>query len=119
MKNLFASVLMALVPLGAAQAGEHFACNANALTRTEREHYQALTKTILSSIQEKQELKDGYAFRLPPTSLMNAAEWVSFERKCCPFFTFGVEQTRDQGPLWLRLTGAEGVKAFIRAEFQL
>ena len=50
---------------------------------------------------------------------MTAAEWVSFERKCCPFFAFTLEQPKDLGPLWLRITGSEGVKAFIEEEFQL
>lgn len=37
----------------------------------------------------------------------------------CPFFTFQVELERKQSPLGLRLTESEGVKAFIRSEFQL
>jgi hypothetical protein len=44
------------------------------------------------------------------------AEWVTFEHRCCRFFTFAMEQARDDGPLWLRITGSPGVKAFIRAE---
>jgi hypothetical protein len=50
---------------------------------------------------------------------MTAAEWVSFERKCCPFFAFELEQAKDQGPFWLRITGSEGVKPFIVEEFGL
>jgi hypothetical protein len=48
---------------------------------------------------------------------MTAAEWVSLERKCCPFLAFEIEQPKDQGPVWLRITGPEGVKAFIEEEF--
>jgi hypothetical protein len=50
---------------------------------------------------------------------MAAAEWVSYERKCCPFFTFALEQSADGGPVWLRITGPEGVKVFIREAFGL
>jgi hypothetical protein len=113
------SALMALVPLAGARAGERFACNAKALSPTERLRYQELTRQLTAAMQEKVELKDGYGFRLPTGSLMTAAEWASFERRCCPFFTFVLEQVRDEGPVWLRLTGSDGVKRFIRTELQL
>lgn len=119
MKTLLASLLMALLPLSTADAGEKFACNMRAMTATERARYQELTKALLTATQEKRELPNGYGFRLPPSSLLTAAEWISLERKCCPFFTFDMEQARDAGPVWLRITGTEGVKTFIRAEFQL
>jgi hypothetical protein len=102
-----------------AGAGEHFACNAKALSSTERARHDELTKTLAAAVKEKVELKDGYGFRLPASALGGAAEWISFERRCCPFFTFVLEQTRDEGPLWLRLTGSEGIKQLIRAELKL
>lgn len=119
MKAMLASILLALFPFTGAIAKEHFACNANALSAAERARYQEITKTLLTTVQEKAELKNGYGFRLPAMSLMSAAEWISLERRCCPFFTFEVEQARDQGPVWLRVTGSDGVKEFIRAEFGL
>lgn len=118
MKPLLVCALLALVPLGAA-ARERFACNLKALSTTERARYQEVTKALIAATQEKRELPNGYGLRLPAASLLTAAEWVSLERRCCPFFTFELEQARDEGPLWLRITGAEGVKAFIRSEFQL
>jgi hypothetical protein len=93
---------------------KRFACNVNGLTA----RYQELSRALFSAIQDKSELRDGYAFRLPSASLMTVAEWVSLERKCCPFFAFGIEQPKDQGPVWLRITGPEGVKAFIEEELQ-
>jgi hypothetical protein len=38
------------------------------------------------------------------------------ERLCCPFFEISLRFERDGGPLWLRLTGREGIKDFIKAE---
>jgi hypothetical protein len=119
MKTLLVSMLMVLLPLVSAHAGEHFACNMKALSAAERARYQEVTKALLEAAQEKRELSNGYGFRLPAASLMSAAEWVSLERRCCPFFTFEIEQSRDEGAVWLRVTGSEGVKAFIRAEFQI
>ena len=118
MKGLITSLLISLVALSSDRAAERFACDMNTLTSSERTRHQELSRTLLAEVQEKKELKNGYAFRLPSETLMKAAEWVSFERKCCPFFTFEMEQARDRGPLWLRITGSEGVKAFIREEFQ-
>src|SRR6266850_4899343 len=101
MKTLLASLLMGLVAFGSIAAGERFACNMKALTSEERVRHQELSRTMFAAVQEKRELRNGYAFRLPPADLMTTAEWVSFERKCCPFFVFELEQAKDQGPLWL------------------
>ncbi len=118
MKAMLWFALMALVSLGSATAAERFACNAKALSQPERARYQDLTQRLFAAVQENRELSDGYGFRLPPGELIAVAEWVGLERRCCPFFTFTLEQTRDGGPLWLRVTGPAGVKAFIREEFQ-
>jgi glyoxylase-like metal-dependent hydrolase (beta-lactamase superfamily II) len=96
-----------------------FACNPHALTSEERELYHGLTKVLFSSVEESRELADGYAFRLSPAvSLSSAAEWTELESKCCPFFDFHLEKSREHGALWLRLTGTPGVKQFIREEFR-
>jgi hypothetical protein len=118
------SVLLALISLlplvpAAALGGEKFACEMNALTKAERARHGELSHALLGAVVEKKELADGYGFRLPADELTRAAEWVSLERKCCPFFTFELEQARDGGPLWLRIKGTEGVKAFIKTEFGL
>ena len=39
------------------------------------------------------------------------------ERKCCPFFDFGIEVARESGPVWLRLSGRRGVKDFLSQAF--
>jgi len=118
MRTLMAVMLAALVTAGSVSA-EEFGCNRNALSKEDRARHQALSQALLGAVQERRELADGYAFRFPAETLLFAAEWVSFERKCCPFLTFVLEQTRDQGPLWVRVTGSEGAKAFIKEEFGL
>lgn len=111
---------LGLMPVASvALGGERFACEMNALTRTERARHQDLSHALLGSVREKKELPDGYGFRLSADMLTKAAEWITLERKCCPFFTFELEQSRDSGPLWLRVKGPEGVKELIRAEFGL
>jgi len=119
MRLLLIGVLTSLVSAGSAGAGERFACNLNALTKVERAAYAKLARGLMAAVEERQELEHGYAFRLPAGMLMAAAEWVSYEKRCCPFFTFELTVARDDGPVWLSVTGSEGVKPFIREEFGL
>lgn len=98
-----------------------FACNLSALTASQRARHQQLGRELLAAVLEIQELPDGYAARLPSDSdsVLRAAEFITLERLCCPFLSLAVELVQNQGPVWLRITGAEGVKPFIRAEFKL
>jgi hypothetical protein len=118
MKTLLGFLMMASASVGPIAAGEKFVCNMSTLTSAERAHHRELSQSLFAAVEEKRELPDGYGFRLPPSELMTLAEWVSFERTCCPFLTLAIEQTRDRGPLWLRITGSEGAKPFIAAEFE-
>jgi hypothetical protein len=101
------------------KAGEApFMCVLGALDAKQRERHQALAKQLHESIQEVKELPNGYAFRLPGDTLtiLSVAEWTTFERLCCPFFTFALEIDGEGKPLWLRMTGRDGVKEFMRSE---
>jgi hypothetical protein len=96
-----------------------FYCNLKALSTKERERHRQLTREIEQARVETIELANGFAFRFleGTISLAELAEWVSAERKCCPFFDFEIELQGDNGPLWLKLRGKEGVKTFMRSEF--
>ena len=95
-----------------------FYCRLDALTSEERERHLALWKRLKASQQGVRELDNGYAIGFPGDSktLMDVAEFISRERRCCPFFTFEVEVAGEDKPLWLRLTGSRGVKEFIKSE---
>ncbi|MGH9426236.1 MAG: hypothetical protein ACRD2L_08035 [Terriglobia bacterium] len=96
-----------------------FACNVAGISAEQRPRYMALAKKLISAKQEVRELKDGYAFRFSSESstIQELAEFIAFERLCCPFFDFEMVIEREGGPAWLRLRGREGVKEFIRIEF--
>ena len=96
-----------------------FFCDMSALTTEARARHRALATQIRPAIVRFSELDDGYAaeFAMTDETLMRLAEFVSLERLCCPFFTLAVEVGRERGPLSLRITGRDGVKPFIRAEF--
>ena len=51
-------------------------------------------------------------------SIGDLVAWVGLERRCCSFFRFQLEFGGEAGPVTLRLTGREGVKDFIRSEFE-
>jgi hypothetical protein len=101
--------------------GSTFHCNLKALNTKERARHLLLTLEIERARVETIELANGFAFRFQDgtVSLADLAEWVSAERKCCPFFDFEIEQQADNGPLWLKLRGKEGAKAFMRGEFRI
>jgi hypothetical protein len=95
------------------------ACNLNALDKEQRQRHQSLTAQLRAAVEETRELPDGYSFRLPSdeATIQRMAEWITLERRCCPFLAFGLEAGRENGPLWLSLTGREGVKPFMKIEF--
>ena len=95
-----------------------FACDMHAIPLESRAAHQSNTERLFSLVQQVQELPNGYTFRLPnETDVWKlAAEFVDLERLCCPFFAFSLEIEGQSGPIYLTLTGREGVKSFILAE---
>jgi hypothetical protein len=98
-----------------------FACNINGMTKEQRERYGVLVKALDIKNRHLQELSDGFRFELPQasTSIVDAAEWISYERLCCPFFSFSLELDTGDDKVHLSLRGPDGIKPFIRAEFEI
>ena len=98
-----------------------FYCNTKSLSKEEWAHKGQISEKMRSARVEIKELPNGYAFRYQPggVSLMELADWVESEARCCPFFDMGIRVEHEGGPVWLTLTGNEGVKQFIRSEFKL
>lgn len=96
-----------------------FACNVAGLTTEQRQRYVVLVKKLDSTKQDVRELADGYAIRfsVEASTIQDLAEFITYERLCCPFFDLEMVVEREGGPAWLRLRGRKGVKEFIRTEF--
>jgi hypothetical protein len=94
------------------------ACDMTAIPPDQRPVHLARGRELFSQIEETRELSNGYEFRLSdgPHVIKELAEFISFEKLCCPFLHFVIEVEAENGPLWLRLSGREGVKDFIREE---
>lgn len=88
-----------------------FACNLQAIPATDRERHVREAPLLFQRMQEQQNLPDGLAFRFTADDYLAVADYIAYDRLCCPFFTFALEVTPNQGPVWLRITGPDGVKA--------
>ena len=99
-----------------------FACNAFALSpEVRKRHFEELGPALLKLKKSIRELPDGYEleFLADSKSYQLLTEWAFQERLCCPFFDIDLRFDRENGPLWLRLTGRPGTKEFIKEEFDL
>jgi hypothetical protein len=98
-----------------------FYCNIGAFDEAERPRHKELTEKLIASRAEIAETEKGYEFQFRPSTISVAelADWVAAESKCCPFFDFQIDVERGGRLLRLRLSGDEGVKPFMRAEFQI
>lgn len=79
---------------------------------------EQVAQDLFTGVEQTEELPDGFAFRFPASEPWpsRALEFIVSERECCPFFQFTLTFEPDGGPLWLRLNGPSGAKAFIEAE---
>lgn len=96
-----------------------FACNRLALSPEQRKrHFDEVGPKLLAVRKDVRELANGYEFEFPadPATVMLVAEWAAFERACCPFFDIELRLEREGGPFWLRVTGRDGVKQFMRVD---
>src|SRR5258708_1139482 len=88
-------------------------------TAQQRARHKQVREKLMGWKKEIGGREKGYEFQFRPggVSVAELAEWVVAESKCCPFFDFHIDLEREGKLLCLRLTGEEGIKAFIRAEF--
>lgn len=98
-----------------------FYCNSKALTAEERAHHKRLGDKLTRARKALVETEKGYEFQFSPSDVTIAelADWVVAESKCCPFFDFHIDLENEGKRICLRLTGEEGIKQFMRAEFSL
>src|SRR5690349_1259027 len=84
----------------------------------QRPVHLAKSRELFSQIDETRELPNGYEFRFAddPNVLTRLVDFISLEKLCCPFLRFEIAVEAENGPVWLRLTGRDGVKEFIQEE---
>lgn len=96
------------------------ACVPAAIPATERAAHFRLGKELFGTqCQQRVDADGGFAFRFASGSFEQLARFVVNERKCCPFLRIELCSDPGDGPVWLRLTGPEGTRAFLTAELEL
>jgi hypothetical protein len=117
-------------PAASAVAAEPLVCRLDALSASQRSRQQVLAERLARAIVEKTELPNGFLFaldlsRLPadaagaPFCVVEVAEWVDLEARCCPFLDFGIELPGKGSLVRLLLTGGKGVKEFLENELPM
>jgi hypothetical protein len=53
-----------------------------------------------------------------PELFLSVAEWITLERRCCPFLSFSLEFDADPPSIRLRLVGGEDVKRFLHTQLE-
>lgn len=91
------------------------ACDLTAIDEDERQFHRRTSEAVFDAVEGLRELPDGYAFQLSPETdiIQKTGTFISGERRCCPFFHFTLEVEPNRGPVWLKLTGRDGVKQYI------
>lgn len=96
------------------------ACVPGAIPEAERPlHFALIRRLFDETVEEREPIPNGYAFRFPADALEPLSRFLLNERKCCPFLSFALEAAPAGGPVWLRLAGPEGTRDFLDAELGL
>ena len=96
-------------------------CNMNVFTPAERGSHIQTTTRLFQTVQSIHEAQNGYEFIFSgPAGSENIsalAEFISNERRCCPFLEFTLRISPNDKPISLLLTGPDGTQEFLREEF--
>ena len=123
-------VLLLAGVVSTARGDRPLACRMDALDAKQQARHQLLGQRLKQSVVERVALPQGYALtldlsRLPrdsaglPFCVVEVAEWVDLESRCCPFLDFGIDVRGEGGVVQLRLTGPPGVREFLEDELAL
>jgi hypothetical protein len=94
-------------------------CTPDALNADERRRYDQVRGQLAAFQQGIDEFPDGYGLRFPGKAavLRLLAEFITLERRCCPFLDFTLEVPAGGADVTLRLSGrTAGTKDFLRQE---
>ena len=74
-----------------------FTCRLDALDTAEQRRYQALRTAMKAAVEDVTPLPDGYALRLRADAAVfrDVSEWITLERRWCPFLALGLEWTHQ------------------------
>ncbi len=77
-----------------------------------RDRREEISSTLTASIIDVRETTDAFELGFPSEAIEIVRAFVDFERRCCRFLAFKIDDRDDQ--TWLRLSGPQGTKEYIR-----
>ena len=85
------------------------------------ERRQEIQRKLLAGAFSIEELSDGYELCFPGEDawFSRLVAFITFERNCCPFFTFELIILPNQEGIRLRMRGNAVVKAALKNEFRI
>ena len=93
------------------------ACDLSALAPLERERYGALRSELKAASDSIESITTGVRLRIRSSmSLADLAEWMTLERRCCPFLTISLGVGRD-ATTTIEIDGGDEASEFLREEF--
>jgi hypothetical protein len=87
-------------------------CDLTVFERGEGRRHAELVALLRAATQAREELPQGWRFVLAPEAFAAAAEWITYERRCCAFFDFTLDWPAAAGPV-LTITGPAEAKRFL------
>ena len=93
------------------------ACNLDALSAEERRQRAALADRLRGGTLRVQETTRGYRLHLnaDPALYRDAVDFISLERRCCPFLELKLVFAEEEGPVYFDIGSGTEVKAFLAA----
>ena len=88
------------------------ACDLTVFEPGEGARHAALLARVRSATRTRRALRGGWRFTLDPAAFAAAAEWVTYERRCCAFFDFRLDWPSGAEPV-LTITGPEGASELL------
>jgi hypothetical protein len=96
-----------------------FACDMLSIPTAERARHHALSHRLThEAALDTRDIKDGVTFSFASSELDDVVQFLKYERLCCPFLTFALGLSPNQGRIELTLSGPPGAAEFIKAELR-
>ena len=86
-----------------------------------RRRKEMVIANLKKQVLYTKELKNGFAYKFPgaDTIIDELITFIKTERLCCEFLTFNISIAGDKSETWLKITGSQGAKDFIKTELEL
>ena len=94
------------------------ACELGVFDAAERRRYESLRERLGERRLGIHEAPDGIAVVYPGEAQIfrDVAEWITLERRCCPFLSFRLEFDAEPPSVRLHLVGGDDVKRFLMSQ---